>query len=73
MIPSKSTLADNDERVSEDSSNADAAVCEREQLLPTMKISNWNGPRKLWPSSGTKNLKTGIGSAQLTPTETWTT
>jgi hypothetical protein len=31
MIPSKSTLADNGEKVSEDSSNADAAVCEHEQ------------------------------------------
>jgi len=47
LIPSKSTLAENDERVSEDSSNADAAVCEHEQAPSTMKISNWNGPRKL--------------------------
>jgi len=31
MIPSKSTLADNGEKVSEDSSNGDAAVCEHEQ------------------------------------------
>jgi hypothetical protein len=31
MIPSKSTLAENGEKVSEDSSNADAAVCEHEQ------------------------------------------
>jgi hypothetical protein len=31
MIPSKSTLSGNDERVSEDSSNADAAVCDHEQ------------------------------------------
>jgi len=31
MIPSMSTLADNGEKVSEDSRNADAAVCEHEQ------------------------------------------
>jgi hypothetical protein len=31
MIPSKSTPAKNGEKVSEDSSNADAAVCEHEQ------------------------------------------
>jgi len=31
MIPSKSTLAENDDQVSEDSSNADTAVCEHEQ------------------------------------------
>jgi len=31
MIPSKSTLAENGEKVSEDSINADAAVCEHEQ------------------------------------------
>jgi len=31
MIPSKLTLAENGEKVSEDSSNADAAVCEHEQ------------------------------------------
>ena len=31
MIPSKSTLAENDETVSEISSNADAVVCEHEQ------------------------------------------
>ena len=31
MITSKSTLAENGEKVSEDSSNADAAVCEHEQ------------------------------------------
>jgi len=32
MIPSKSTLADNGEKASEDSINADAAVCEHEQF-----------------------------------------
>jgi hypothetical protein len=31
MIPSKLTLAENGEKVSEDSSNADAAVSEHEQ------------------------------------------
>jgi len=31
MIPSKSTLAENGEKVSENSSNADAAVCEHKQ------------------------------------------
>jgi len=31
MIPSKSTLADNGDKVSEDLSNADAALCEHEQ------------------------------------------
>ena len=31
MIPSKSTVADSGEKVSEDSSNVDAAVCEHEQ------------------------------------------
>ena len=31
MIPRKSTLAENGEKVSEDSSNADAAVCKHEQ------------------------------------------
>jgi hypothetical protein len=31
MIPSKSTLANDGKKVSEDSSNADAAVCEHEQ------------------------------------------
>jgi hypothetical protein len=31
MIPSKSTLAENGEKVSEDSRNADAAICEHEQ------------------------------------------
>jgi len=31
IIPSKSTLSDNGKKVSEDSSNADAAVCEHEQ------------------------------------------
>jgi hypothetical protein len=30
-IPGKSTLSENGEKVSEDSSNADAAVCEHEQ------------------------------------------
>jgi len=30
-IPNKSTLADNDTKISEDSCNADAAVCEHEQ------------------------------------------
>jgi hypothetical protein len=30
MIPIKSTLADNDEKVSEDSRNRDAAVCGHE-------------------------------------------
>jgi len=73
VIPSKSTLADNDEKVSEDSSTADAAVCKHEQDLGTMKRSNWNGPRKLSASSGTKNLKTGIDSSQLTTTLTWMT
>ena len=47
MIPSESTLADDDEKASEDLSNPDAAVCEHEQALRTMKRSIWNGPRKL--------------------------
>jgi len=33
--------------------------------LRTMKRSNLNGPKKLWTSSDTKNLKTGIDSARL--------
>jgi hypothetical protein len=37
MIPSKSTLAGNDETVSEDSSNAHAAVSEHEQAPLTFK------------------------------------
>jgi hypothetical protein len=45
--PSKSTLAENDEKVSEDSRNADAAVHEHEQALRTMRRSNLNGLRKL--------------------------
>ena len=34
IIPSKSNLAENGEKASEDSSNADAAVCEHEQAPP---------------------------------------
>jgi hypothetical protein len=46
MIPSLLTFAENGEKVSEDSSNADAAVCEHDQA-PSMKRPNWIGPRKL--------------------------
>ena len=48
MIPSKSILADNGEKVSEDSRNADAAVYEHEQSPSDDEESlNWIGPRKL--------------------------
>jgi hypothetical protein len=44
MIPSKSTLAENGEKASEDSSNADAVVCEHEQ---SPSDDEEIGPRKL--------------------------
>jgi hypothetical protein len=47
MIPSKSTLAENREKVSEDSSNADVAVCEHNQSPSNNEEIDWIGPRKL--------------------------
>ena len=66
-----STLAENGEKDSEGSSNAGAAVFEHKQA-PSVDAEIELEFTKA-PSSGTKNLKTGVGSAQLTATPTWTT
>jgi len=73
MIPSKSTLAENGEKVSQHSSNADAAVCEHEQAPSDDEDIELEWTKEAQTSSGTKNLNTGIGSDQLTTTRTWKT
>jgi len=73
MIPSKSTLADNGEKVSEDSSNADAAVYEHEQAPFDDEDFELEWTKEALTFKWYEDPEDWIDSAQLKPTPTWTT
>ena len=68
MIPSKSTLAENGEKASEDSSNADAAVCEHEQSPSHDEEIELDWTKEALTFKWYEEPETGIGSAQLKTT-----
>jgi len=57
LIPSKSALADNGEKVSEDSSIADTAVCENEQFPSDDEEINLDGARLVECSEKLRTLQ----------------
>jgi len=73
MIPSKSTLADNGKKVSEDSSNADAAVWKREQAPFDDEEIELDWTKEALTFKWYEEPEDWIGSAQLKTTLTWTT